>query len=89
MLCNIVDHRKRKYRWAQVDAVIEATWHDNKNTDADQAVVIEDDTYVMCEDRLGVSVEEAVAWAVAVSCPVTLFLYDGGSLSDKQDNSED
>ena len=80
ILCNIVDDRTRKHRWANVDAVIEATWHDNKNGDSDQAPVVNDSTYVLYEDRLGISVEEAVTWAVAASCPVTLFLYDGGSL---------
>src|ERR1700722_17477175 len=34
---NIIDHRKRPYRFLKINAVIEPTRHDNRCTDADQA----------------------------------------------------
>lgn len=37
MLTNIIDHRKRPYRFKKINAVIEPTRHDNTVKDADQA----------------------------------------------------
>jgi hypothetical protein len=77
MIWNIIDRRERPYRWREVNAIIEAVEHDNSCRDADQAP--EADAAVVDYDALeAVSVREAIAWANAQRCPVTLYLYDTG-----------
>lgn len=77
MICNIVDRRARPYRWREVNAIIEATSRDNACEGADQQPTSADDvTYEQLEN---VSVQEAVAWANAEPCAVTLYLYDKGA----------
>jgi hypothetical protein len=79
MISNIIDSRTRPYRWRRVNAIVEATWHDNSVADSDQAEVVRDDREVVYQERNGVSLAEAVAWANAQPCPVTLYLYDEGA----------
>jgi hypothetical protein len=76
MICNIIDSRKRPYRWKSVNAVIEATSHDNTVDDADERPEGPED--IVYEERKHVSVEEAVAWANSQPSAVTMFLYDEG-----------
>jgi hypothetical protein len=76
MLCNIVDRRKRPYRWRVVNAVIEATAHDNGVTDAD--IMPPRDGDVVYDQRASISLETAIEWAAQQFSPVTLFLYDEG-----------
>jgi hypothetical protein len=76
MLCNIIDHRTRPYRWRRVNAIIEATSHDNDVSDGDHAPSSLGD--VVYEQREAISLEAAVAWAAQQAGPVTLFLYDEG-----------
>lgn len=77
MICNIIDKRTRPYRWREVNAIIEATSHDNACMDADQQPPTDDDlTYDQRED---VTLAEAIAWANEQPCPVTLYLYDKGA----------
>jgi hypothetical protein len=76
MLCNIIDHRTRPYRWRRVNAIIEATSHDNAEPDGDQAP--SGGETVVYEQREAISLEAAVAWAAQQAGPVTLFLYDEG-----------
>lgn len=78
MIWNIIDRRSQPYRWAQINAVIEATWHDNSCADTDIAPEIFGDDEVIYEQRERVSLSEAINWANAQSCPVTLYLYDLG-----------
>jgi hypothetical protein len=78
MIWNIIDRRKRPYRWRRVNAIIEAVEHDNSCADADQAPPAPPRTIVDYDQREGISVEDAVRWASAQSCPVTLYLYDDG-----------
>ena len=80
MITNIVDKRRRKYRWRKVNAIIEATWHDNSGEDTDEIDPCPEEIEITYDEQEGVSIEEAVAWAQAESgdCPVTLFLYDDG-----------
>jgi hypothetical protein len=77
MLCNIIDHRTRPYRWRKVNAIIEATAHDNDVADSDQAQSARED--VIYDQREAISLEAAVAWAAQQAGPVTLFLYDEGA----------
>ena len=75
MITNIIDKRKRRYRFLKINAIVEAAWHDNAVKDADQAPSCENDgpTY---EEREHIALSEAVIWASAFAEPVTLFLYD-------------
>ncbi|QYO77572.1 hypothetical protein [Devosia salina] len=76
MLTNIIDHRRRPYRWAAITAIVEATSHDNSVPDADQATRGEHDT-VYDEMPVG-SLAEAIAWADSFPGQTTLYLYDLG-----------
>ncbi|MGY3453586.1 hypothetical protein [Bradyrhizobium sp. USDA 4353] len=76
MIFNVIDRRSRPYRWKSVNAIIEAVEHDNSCRDADQADEAPVSEVIDYEERNGLSVSEAVAWANAQRCPVTLYLYD-------------
>ena len=79
MICNVIDMRTRPHRWKRVNAIVEATWHDNTVNDADEAACPLPANEVTYEERAGVTVEEAVQWAISQPCPVTLYLYDEGA----------
>jgi hypothetical protein len=79
MLWNIIDRRTRPYRWREVNAIVEATKHDNSCRVSDQAPECDPATTVDYEALEAVSVYEAVKWAEGQRCPVTLYLYDLGS----------
>lgn len=74
MLTNIIDFRKRPYRFKNINAIIEPTRHDNKVKDADHAAG--SDTWMGYDEREHISVEHAVKWAAMHSDEVTLYLYD-------------
>lgn len=76
MIWNIIDRRERRHRWKAITAIIEPTFHDNSVPDSDTAEEIEGVTEY--EEREGVSLADAVAWASAFPFPVTLYLYDLG-----------
>ncbi len=76
MILNIIDDRKRPHRWKTVNAIVEATWHDNSCPDADQAELPDDVHHVFFEDRDGLSVAEAIEWASRMPQLVTLYLSD-------------
>ena len=75
MITNIIDRRRRPYRFLKVNAIVDAAWHDNSVKDADRAPLFENDgpTY---EEREHIPLSEAVNWAAAFAEAVTLFLYD-------------
>jgi hypothetical protein len=75
MITNIIDKRKRRYRFLKINAIVEAAWHDNSVNDADQAPSRENDGPAY-EERQHIPLSEAVIWASAFAEPVTLFLYD-------------
>jgi hypothetical protein len=77
MILNIIDKRKRPYRWRCIDATIEPTWHDNTCADCDHADE-GDPGAVVWEGRTGIALAEAVVWAAAKPYAVTLYLYDEG-----------
>jgi hypothetical protein len=79
MIWNIIDRRTRPYRWAQVNAIIEAVEHDNSCADADQAPEAAPDMVIDYDQREAISVEQAVKWASQQDCAVTLYLYDIGT----------
>lgn len=73
-LTNIVDHRKHKYRFEKINAVLEPTCHDNSLADSDKV----ETGYpgVGYDEREHVTLADAVAWANGHDTKVTLFLYD-------------
>ncbi|MBN9090829.1 MAG: hypothetical protein J0J01_28275 [Reyranella sp.] len=77
MILNIVDHRKRPYRWNAINAIIEPTSHDNSVKDSDEAE--EEDSAPAYDALEGISLADAVQWASAMRYGVTLYLYDLGS----------
>ncbi len=77
MILNIVDRRKRNYRWQTVNAVLENTHQDNEASDSDQAR--EDcESQLIYDGRRNISVREAIPWGMAEKAEVTLYLYDEG-----------
>ena len=79
MIWNVIDRRSRPYRCSKINAIVEAAWHDNAVQDADQAPEATAGTEVVYDQREGVSLNEAINWANAQTCPVTLYLYDEGA----------
>ncbi|HWW11447.1 MAG TPA: hypothetical protein VN018_02940 [Brevundimonas sp.] len=86
MIANIVDRRTNAHRWLAVDAVAEATWHDNAKPgtpDHDNADPVASralgDTFSW---RARLSVAEAVLWGQAFPDEVTLYLYDVGTYEE-------
>ncbi len=76
MICNIIDKRSHRYRWKKVNAIAEATWHDNICEDSDQTPEIVSETHIEYREMIGVSLSKAIFWASAFPYPVTLYLYD-------------
>lgn len=84
MITNILDRRTNLHLWRTIDAVAEATWHDNHNPDvegthdnANPAASVElGDTYAV---RTSISVADAIVWAQGFADEVTLYLYDAGA----------
>lgn len=77
MIVNVVDRRTNQHRWKMIDAIIEATWHDNAIPGADQAE--QDHREPGFAGRKGLSLAEATTWASSFDIPLTLYLYDHGS----------
>lgn len=59
-----------------MNAIVEATSHDNECKDADLHPVADDE--VTYEQLESVSLQDAIAWADAFDTAVTLYLYDDG-----------
>ena len=74
MISNIIDRRKRPYRWKSVNAVVEPTRHDNGCADSDLAEDGGGD--LLCETLERSSLTGALAWAQGFDGQVTLYLYD-------------
>ena len=86
---NIVDRRKNKYRFQKINAVVEATWHDNSVEDSDQSTKPANDgpSY---EEKEHISLEASLAWGASFSTPVTLYIYgpdDGIYQIDRDERS--
>jgi hypothetical protein len=76
MIWNIIDHRKRPYRWKAITAIMEPTYHDNSVADSDQVEDIVFDTFY--DQRAEISLADAVTWVQSLPFPATLYLYDLG-----------
>ena len=77
MIYNIIDRRSRPYRWRSVDAIVEATAHDDACEDSDQIEPTADD--VTYAQQAAVSIADAIGWASSMPGNVTLYLYDVGA----------
>lgn len=76
---NIIDNRKRKYRWKTITAIVEPTWHDNSCPDSDQAEhSLENDWGVGYAQNEHCSLTGALTWAETFPGENTLYLYDLG-----------
>ena len=73
-LINIIDRRKRPYRFLNINAIIEPTRHDNRCKDSDQAGG--KDSWLGYDEREHLSLSEAIEWAATVPDELTLYLYD-------------
>ena len=71
-IANVIDRRKRPYRYRKINAVIEASAHDNNVLDADQSHGGGPD-YSELEHA---SLADVILWAQTFSGEITLFLYD-------------
>ena len=80
VIFNIIDKRKRPYRWKQITAIAEPTCNDNSVKDSDQAESPDGDVpdFFVYDDRAAISLPDAIQWAHSLSFPVTLHLYDLG-----------
>lgn len=74
MIVNIVDHRKRKYRFACVNAIVEAAWHDNSCKDSDQ--IKGSDVGPDYAEKEHISLVDAIKWGNSFDEAVTLYIYD-------------
>jgi len=73
-ILNIIDRRKRPYRFEKVNAVIEPTRHDNRCKDADHAGG--KDNWMGYDEREHIALSEAIEWAATTADELTLYLYD-------------
>lgn len=55
---------------------MEATWHDNSASGADQASSPTAEAEVVFDERKSISINDAITWANCQSCPVTLYIHD-------------
>jgi hypothetical protein len=76
MIFNVIDNRERPYRWRRINAIIEATSHDNRCKDADQQPPSDED--IVYDQRKNITLHEAIVWAEKQPSAVTLYLYDEG-----------
>jgi hypothetical protein len=77
MISNIIDRRRRQYRWKKITAIIEPTYHDNSVDDSDETEVPEPG-FIVYDERPVISVPDAVAWASSLPFAAALYLYDLG-----------
>jgi len=74
MIFNLIDRRKRPYRWRKINAIIEATSQDNRCEDADEQPHSDDE--VVYDQLKNSSLHDAILWAEHQPCAVTLYIYD-------------
>jgi len=77
VILNIIDKRTRRYRWKQITAIVEPTYHDNSVQDSDQTEAPEH-SFSHYDQREEISLTDAVIWASSLPYAVTLYFYDLG-----------
>ena len=79
MILNIIDNRKKKYRWRKITAIFEPTCHDDRCNDAD-ITNAEESAYVGIgyHEMSECSLSEAIEFAVVSHSFLTVYLYDLG-----------
>jgi hypothetical protein len=77
-ILNIIDRRKKPYRFKRVNAIIEPTRHDNSVKDGDRAGrnPKQDKAWIGYDEKEHVDVAYAIQWASKHKDSVTLYLYD-------------
>jgi hypothetical protein len=73
-LTNIIDRRKRPYRFAKINVVMEPTVHDCHEPDSDKVPPGYD--HIGYDQREHVTLAAAVEWANSFPFAATLYLYD-------------
>jgi hypothetical protein len=73
-IINIIDRRKRQYRFLKINAIVEAAWHDNSCKDADR--VESNGEGPSYGEREHITLADAITWGQSFDTKVTLFLYD-------------
>lgn len=73
-ILNIIDRRKRPYRFKKINAIIEPTRHDNRCEDSDRAEGA--DNWMGYDEREHISLSSAMEWAMTHADELTLYLYD-------------
>lgn len=76
MITNIIDKRKRKYRWKKITAIVEPTNHNNSCKDTDKSKI--KDLWFGYDEKAKISLTEAIQWASKKPGENTLYLYDLG-----------
>lgn len=76
MLTNIIDRRKRPYRFLKVNAIIEPTRHDHSVDDSDRIDSPPGADWMGYDEREHISLSDAIKWADSHADAVTLYLYD-------------
>ncbi len=75
MIWNIRDHRHFPHRWRKVRAIVEDVRHDNGAYDGDDFDEA-NPRAPLYDERGGILLNEAIAWAENMPGKVTLYLYD-------------
>ncbi len=80
-ITNIIDRRKRPYRFKSINAIIEPTRHDNLVKDSDIAKPNPklDKSWMGYDEKEHISVAAAISWASSHKDDLTLYLYDKGA----------
>jgi hypothetical protein len=76
VIVNIIDRRKRPYRFLTVNAIVEAAWHDNRCLDSDR---VDDKSGPNYDEREHIPLADAITWAGTFDGSVTLYIYDQDS----------
>jgi hypothetical protein len=79
MIANIIDRRRRPYRWRSIGVIIEPTWHDNTFASGDGDYAEHDHREPQYDEMRSVSLTAAITWAMGFDVPLTLYLYDEGT----------
>lgn len=84
-LFNVIDSRKYPYKFRKINAIVEATWHDNSVEGSDHSEKDPTDDGPDYKQKEHITVQEAFQWANNFKNPVTLYIYDedGGIYPNK------